>query len=157
MKDQRMLKVITMGLISLFCISAVAENYGQLSYNNTATYANKGINSGKIQRGPFTTSLKMYSEMSRQSGFSNSGNNGFTPGYGIQKLPIMRLKGFVTKNRKNATALLDVEGAGVYMVSKGDQIGLHAIGLNTVLEVMEVTSQGVKVRAGQINQLIVVR
>ncbi|CAN0091171.1 unnamed protein product, partial [Chrysoparadoxa australica] len=93
-------------------------------------------NTGKIQRDPFTTSLKMYDEMSRQTAFSNSGINGFTPGYGIQKLPIMRLKGFVTKNRKNATALLDVEGAGVYMVSKGDQIGLHAKEVNNLLEVL---------------------
>jgi len=140
-----------------FCLSAVAENYGQFAYNNAYPYPNGAPKTPPIKRDPFTTSTKMYGEMARQSGIGGGNSNGFIPGYGGQKLPIMRLKGFVTKNRKKATALLDVEGAGVYMVSKGDQIGLHAIGQNTVLEVMEVNSNGVKVRAGQINQVIVVR
>lgn len=109
------------------------------------------------QRDPFTTSNKMHTQMHQQAGMKNGSSNGFLPGYGAANLPKMHLKGFVTKSKNKATAILDIEGAGVYMVSKGDQIGLHAIGQNTVLEVMEVTSHGVKVRSGQINQVIVVR
>lgn len=109
------------------------------------------------KRDPFTTSNKMHIQMQQQAGLKNGGVNGFLPGYGTANLPKMRLKGFVTKTKNKATAILDIEGAGVYMVSKGDQIGLHAIGQNTVLEIMEVSSHGVKVRSGQINQVIVVR
>ena len=112
------------------------------------------------KRDPFTTSDKMYAEAGMQpSQRSSARYGGFIPGYGGagQKAPIMRLKGYVTKNRKKATAILEIEGAGVYMVSEGDEIGLHAIGLNTVLKVLEVGRNGVKVQAGRINQVIVVR
>ncbi len=82
---------------------------------------------------------------------------GFVPGYGVQGVPKMKLKGFVTKTRARATALLEIEGAGVYMVSKGDEVGLHSIGQNVVLKIIDVSSNGVKVQSGQVNQVIVVR
>jgi hypothetical protein len=43
------------------------------------------------------------------------------------------------------------------MVSAGDEIGLHAIGLQTVLKIIEISANGVKVQPGHINQVIVVR
>jgi hypothetical protein len=69
----------------------------------------------------------------------------------------MRLKGFVTKSNKKAAALLDVEGVGVYLVSEGDEIGLQAMGQNSVLKIIGVSANGVKVQSGQVNQVIVVR
>jgi hypothetical protein len=108
-------------------------------------------------RDPFTTSDKMYIEVNSQSSVRNNPYGGFVPGYGLQNAPKMKLKGFVSKNTKQATALLEVEGAGVYMVSAGDEIGLHAIGMQTVLKIIEVSSNGVKVQPGHINQVIVVR
>jgi hypothetical protein len=111
-------------------------------------------------RDPFTTSDKMYAEAGMQpSQRSNARYGGFIPGYGgsAQNAPKMRLKGYVTKNRSKATALLEIEGAGVYMVSKGDEIGLHAIGSNGVLKIVDVTPNGVKVQSGRINQVIIVR
>ncbi len=110
------------------------------------------------KRDPFSTSDRMYSEQSMRTSL-RQGQPGFVPGLAQgQGLPKMRLKGYTTKqNSKNATALLDIEGAGVYMVKKGDEIGLHAIGLNTVLKVIEVGSNGVKVQSGQVNQVVIVR
>jgi len=130
-------------LLLLLCISTACS-----AADNVITFTQP------FKRDPFSTSDKMHAYVGQQV---NNPYGGFIPSYGAQKLPQMRLKGFVTKKRKKATALLDVKGAGVYMVSKGDQIGLHAIGMNTVLEIVDVTSNGVKVRSGQINQVIVVR
>lgn len=108
-------------------------------------------------RDPFTTSDKMYSEVGSQSAIRASNGQGFVPGYGTQVVPKMRLKGFVTKGNKKAAALLDVEGAGVYLVSEGDEIGLQATGQNSVIKIIKVDNNGVRVQAGQVNQVIVVR
>lgn len=112
----------------------------------------------QAKRDPFSTSDRMYAEQSMRTSL-RQGQPGFVPGLMQgQGLPKMRLKGYTTKhNSKNATALLDIEGAGVYMVKKGDEIGLHAIGLNTVLKVIDVGSNGVKVQSGQVNQVVIVR
>ncbi|MDP3086938.1 MAG: hypothetical protein Q8M99_01910 [Methylotenera sp.] len=128
---------------------------------STTTYAaNNNIAKPLIQqapRDPFATTDKMYMEVNNQSSLRNNPYGSFVPGYGMQNSPKMKLKGFVAKNKSQATALLEVEGAGVYMVSAGDEIGLHMIGMQTVLKIIEVTSNGVKVQPGHINQVIVVR
>jgi hypothetical protein len=110
-----------------------------------------------MQRDPFTTSDKMYGEIGIQAAQKAGAQQGFVPGYGAQNVPKMRLKGYVTKGKNQSTALLEIDGAGVYMVSKGDEIGLHAIGQNTVLKIVDVGQNGVKVQSGQVNQVIVVR
>lgn len=109
------------------------------------------------QRDPFTTSDKMYGEVGVQSAQKANGSQGFIPGFGNQAVPKMRLKGFVTKTNKKASALLDVEGAGVYLVTEGDEIGLQSIGQNSVIKIIKVDNNGVRVQAGQINQVIIVR
>jgi hypothetical protein len=129
---------------------------------STATYAanNNGMKPLIPQpppRDPFATSDKMYMEVNNQGSLRNNPYGSFVPGYGMQNAPKMKLKGYVSKNTKQSTALLEVEGAGVYMVSAGDEIGLHAIGMQTVLKIIEVSSNGVKVQPGHINQVIVVR
>lgn len=109
------------------------------------------------KRDPFTTSERMYTEQAMRTSL-RQGTPGFVPGLTQgQGLPKMRLKGYTTKPNSKATALLDIEGAGVYMVKKGDEIGLHSIGLNTVLKVIDVSSNGVKVQSGQVNQVVIVR
>lgn len=110
-----------------------------------------------MQRDPFTTSDKMYGEVGMQAAQRAGGTQGFIPGFGAQAVPIMRLKGFVTKENKKAAALLDIEGVGVYLVSEGDELGLQAIGQNTVLKIIGVSANGVKVQSGKVNQVIVVR
>lgn len=122
-------------------------------------YGFQGNQGQQYQRDPFTTSDKMHA----QSGLTPSERageyGGFIPGYGAaaQGAPKMKLKGYVTKNVSKATALLEIAGAGVYMVSKGDEIGLHAIGVNGVLKVVEVGPNGVKVQSGRLNQVILVK
>lgn len=108
-------------------------------------------------RDPFTTSDRMYAEIGNQSAQRAGNGMGFVPGYGAQTAPKMRLKGFVTKNNKKAAALLEVEGAGVFLVSEGDEIGLQALGQSSVLKIIKVDANGVRVQSGQVNQVIVVR
>jgi hypothetical protein len=108
-------------------------------------------------RDPFTTSDRMYSEVGNQSAQRAGSGMGFVPGYGAQAAPKMHLKGFVTRGNKKASALLDVEGAGVFLVSEGDEIGLQALGQNSVLKIIKVDANGVRVQSGQVNQVIVVR
>ncbi len=110
-----------------------------------------------LLRDPFTTSDRMYSEVGNQSAQRAGSGMGFVPGYGAQVAPKMRLKGFVTRGNKKAAALLDVEGAGVFLVTEGDEIGLQALGQNSVLKVIKVDANGVRVQSGQVNQVIVVR
>ena len=108
-------------------------------------------------RDPFTTSERMYAEVGNQSALKAGSGQGFVPGYGPQSVPKMQLKGFVNKGAKKTTALLEVQGAGVYLVSEGDEIGLQAIGQNSVLKIIKVDANGVRVQSGQVNQVIVVR
>jgi hypothetical protein len=129
-----------------FCFScqSAGNTYG---YDNDAQ--------SPLKRDPFTTSERMYAEVGQQAQ-KGAGYGGFIAGYGTQNIPKMHLKGFVTRS-SGATAILEIEGAGVYMVSKGDEIGLHAIGQNTVLKVVDISSNGVKVQSGRVNQVIIVR
>lgn len=120
--------------------------------------APKPISQQVPPRDPFATTDRMFIEANSQTSMRNNPYGSFVPGFGMQNTPKMKLKGFVTKQHAGkATALLEVEGAGVYMVSAGDEIGLHAIGLHTVLKIIDVSANGVKVQPGHINQVIVVR
>lgn len=108
-------------------------------------------------RDPFTTSAKMYAEVGNQSAAQAGNGQGFVAGYGPQSAPRMKLKGFVNRGSKKMVALLDIEGAGVYLVSEGDEIGLQAIGQNSVIKIIKVDINGVRVQTGQVNQVILVR
>lgn len=114
-------------------------------------------NPGLEPRDPFTTSAKMYAEVGNQSAAQAGIGQGFVAGYGPQTAPKMKLKGFVNRSSKKMVALLDIEGAGVYLVSEGDEIGLQAIGQNSVIKIIKVDINGVRVQTGQVNQIIVVR
>lgn len=135
------MKKLSFLMIPIFAVAAPSPNNNQQM----------------LKRDPFAASPKMHAASGRKGQQGNPYGQ-FTPAYGPQQVPTMRLKGFVTKKGRNkATALLEIKGAGVYMVSKGDRVGLHSIGLNTILEIVDINSNGVKVRTGQINQVIIVR
>jgi hypothetical protein len=143
-------KLLLVVPILLVSISASAVDYGMQDNRGTLQ---------ELQRDPFTTSDKMHAQVGLPPGERAGVYGGFIPGYGAsaQGAPKMRLRGYVTKNVSKATALLEIEGAGVFMVSKGDEIGLHAIGSPGVLKVIEVGPNGVKVQSGRVNQVIIVR
>lgn len=142
------------GLLSC-CVFSLVQAADAFSGNYAGNSQTKNMSA--MQRDPFTTSDKMYSEVGIQNAQKSNSALGFIAGYGNQSLPKMRVKGFVNKGAKKSVALLDIEGAGVFLVSQGDEIGLQALGQNTVLKILKVDSNSVKVQSGQINQVIIVR
>lgn len=141
-------------LVGIALITLATSNIVHATGNGYATTSQDAL---RPLRDPFTTSDRMYSEVGSQSAQRANSGQGFIPGYGTQGTPKLRLKGFVTRGGKKSAALLDVEGAGVYLVSEGDEIGLNGLGQNGVLKIIKVDANGVRVQAGQVNQVIVVR
>lgn len=145
--------VFVVGLIlATFCLTLFGVNAVQAATNTRAENSSSGA---LPQRDPFTTSDFMYSEVGNPQ--RAGGAQGFVPGYGPQTAPKMRLKGFMNRAAKKMVALLEVEGAGVYLVSEGDEIGLQTLGQNTVIKVVKIDINGVRVQAGRVNQVILVR
>ena len=96
---------------------------------------------------------------------------------GRRDLPSMRLRGLIRKasskstnvfsvtatkkqkaaNDANKAALLEIEGAGVFVVREGDTVGLHDLGRSAVLKVIRVNELSVVGEAGSLGQVIIVR
>lgn len=116
-------------------------------------------------RDPFSNSDKMYNEVGIQTmQKANQANYNYKPGVNFSsgsgvvamptELPKMRLKGLVSKANQKPAALLEIEGAGVYYVTAGEELGLAQGG---ILKIMSINETGVKVQVPQMNQQIVVR
>jgi len=145
-------------LISLWAFTFSAQAGGVISSPNVSNYESSQIYSEPPSaRDPFTTSNRMYGEVGNQSAALAGNGQGFVAGFGPQKAPKMKLKGFVNRGSNKKVALLEVEGAGVYLVGEGDEIGLQAIGQNSVIKIIKIDSKGLRVQTGQVNQVIVVR
>lgn len=138
--------------------SGLAGAVAAVFFVQTASAADTAFSSGAMQpkRDPFTPSMLMYAAVGQQAAQA-PGGYGFIPSAGIDQVPKMRLRGFVNDDPEKSVALLEVEGAGVYLVRSGDEIGLQAIGRNTVLKIVAIDGQSIKVQTGMINQVIVVR
>jgi len=119
-----------------------------------ATAAEEPVVMQNYKRDPFTASDTMYALVGNQAAAAANSGRGFIAG-GADQIPKMRLRGFV--NNKKSVAVLDIEGIGTYLVRENDEIGLQAIGRNTVIKIIEVDGMGVKVQSGTFRQVIVVR
>jgi 4-hydroxyphenylpyruvate dioxygenase-like putative hemolysin len=73
-----------------------------------------------------------------------------TPG---AKTPAMSLKGLVNET----LALLEIAGAGVYMVREGDTISLNKTGENIVIKIEKIDLLSLNVKVGTLQELIIVR
>lgn len=75
----------------------------------------------------------------------------FTPLQGDFKIPNMRLKGVITGSGKSdaLTALLEIEGLGVFVVREGDTVGLQGVGNGRdVIQIESVNRLSLVVRTG---------
>lgn len=115
----------------------------------------RGIPVPGAKRDPFTASEAMHSRVGTLAADAASSGRGFVSTGVLDQIPRMRLRGFVTHPKP--VAVLDIEGVGTYLVRKGDEIGLQAVGKNTVIKVIDVDGMSVKIQSGTINQVIVVR
>lgn len=67
--------------------------------------------------------------------------------------PSMTLRGLID----NRLALLEVEGAGVYLVREGDTLSLSRQGQNTVMKIEKIDRLSLMVKMGTLEEVIVVR
>ena len=104
------------------------------------------------RRDPFTISEHLGVETQRQgSGIE------FFPSDGTQKLPNLKLRGYIGDKEEDPMALLDVEGKGVFLVRKGDTVGLQMGGRHTVIKVKDITNLSIFVEVGTLGQVVIVR
>lgn len=113
-----------------------------------------------VARDPFAASEFMLQEAGRFTPGSGGGGGGlgnsFLPSL-LQKAPKMKRLGFITGSKKEAVALLEVEGAGIYQVRNGDEISLHSLGREEVVKIRKVDAKMIEVQIGTIKQSIIVR
>jgi hypothetical protein len=100
-------------------------------------------------RDPFSTPSKFVQK-------ADAENPHFVPG-GTAQVPKLSLRGYAEPRNKPAVALIEVEGQGVYVVRAGDTIGLTLLGRTSVLKVQAIEAASVRVEAGSLGQVIVVR
>ncbi len=74
-----------------------------------------------------------------------------------QQLPKMWLRGHLQDAREEIIALLEVEDAGVYIVREGDNVGLHALGVDSVLRVVQIDRLQVVVETGSLGKMVIIR
>jgi hypothetical protein len=100
-------------------------------------------------RDPFSTPGKFVQK-------ADAENPHFVPGATAQ-VPKLSLRGYAEPRNKPPVALIEVEGQGVYVVRAGDTIGLTLLGRTSVLKVQAIEASSVRVEAGSLGQVIVVR
>jgi len=106
----------------------------------------------EIKRDPFAASKSLGVESQRQDGGFE-----FLPSDGTQKLPNLKLRGYIGDKDKDPMALLDVEGRGVFLVRKGDTVGLQISGRHTVIKIKDITNLSIFVEVGTLGQVVIVR
>jgi hypothetical protein len=104
--------------------------------------------SAAVRSDPFQISYKMQ----QLAWMHGQGGAQFVTAPGA-KPPAMSLKGLVNKS----LALLEVNGAGVYMVREGDTISLNKTGENIVIRIEKVDSLSLNVKVGTLQEVVVVR
>lgn len=103
-------------------------------------------------RDPFGTSPLM-EKKAEQSGAGPE----FTPGRDGDPLPRITLRGFLQVAGRPPAALVEVEGAGTYLVRQGDAISVAVGGKASVIKIEKVDDRSVVAAVGSLGQLIVVR
>jgi hypothetical protein len=103
-------------------------------------------------RDPFTVSQTVHIGTEGVEGYE------FYPAEGGgSQLPKLKLRGYIGDETDDPIALLDIENQGVFMVRKGDTVGLQIGGRNTVLKIKDITQLSVLVEVGTIGQVVIVR
>lgn len=73
------------------------------------------------------------------------------------KLPKMFLRGHMTDRNGEVVALLDIEGDEVHIVREGDTIGLHELGLDSVIRIKKISRLHLVIESGSLGQMLIVR
>jgi hypothetical protein len=107
-------------------------------------------------RDPFTPSRLMYEVISTQSGV-NSGAYGFIPSLQGGDVPKMKLRGYISKDEESPLALLEIQGAGTFMVREGDEINIDPANPRQAIRISKITRLSVTVETGTLGSIRVLR
>jgi hypothetical protein len=147
-----MKKIIGVICMLLFVQLASAQ---QLTIQRPNAYGTQNTLQPQLIRDPFTPSNLMYEVASSRSLLGDSAN-GFLPSQGNTTVPKMRLKGFIEKTDDNI-ALLEIEGAGIFMVKAGDEINYDSSQPRSAIRVTSIERNSVTVETGLIGTIRVKR
>lgn len=111
-------------------------------------------------RNPFATTDKLRElkiKPPEQEAVPSNEGLAFTPTKQEVKIPKMRLRGHLQGINGEVLALLEVTGGDTYIVREGDTVGLHDLGIDSVLRVRKISRLHLVIEAGSLNQMIIVR
>jgi hypothetical protein len=118
------------------------------------TFDERNEGEAPAQRNPFAPSRRSVA----MAGAGAGPRTQFRTNNASARLPRLKLKGLVQAyGGAEVTALLEVDKVGVYVVHKGDIIGLPNGGSDSVIKVNEITALSILVEVGSLGQLIIVR
>ncbi len=139
-------------LIVALPIAAADIQFSQPAYQT----ALNGYPEPSVVRDPFTPSRLMYEIVGSQSGLAN-GAYGFVPTLQGVKIPKMKLRGFIDKENDKPLALLEIQGAGTFMVREGDEINIDPSQPRQAIRISKITRLSVTVETGTLGSIRVLR
>lgn len=87
---------------------------------------------------------------------SNDQSALFSPLPQAGKIPPMHLRGLIRDGDGGLAALLEINKA-IHIVRDGDTVGLHDLGINTVIRIRKINRLNIIVETGTLGQMIIVR
>jgi hypothetical protein len=97
----------------------------------------------------------MYEVIGSQNGLQN-GAYGFIPSLQGNKIPQMKLKGFIDKDDE-PLALLEIQGKGTFMVREGDEINIDPSNPRQAIRISKITRLSITVETGTLGSIRVLR
>ncbi|ABK98447.1 hypothetical protein Ppro_0817 [Pelobacter propionicus DSM 2379] len=111
--------------------------------------------SGALQRDPFSVTNRVRTQSERPPAFSPYGSEEGSVEQ-ARTMPKMRLRGHLRGTDGRIAALLEIEGAGVYIVRERDTVGLHELGIDTAIRIKKINRLNMLVEAGSLGRMIIV-
>lgn len=111
--------------------------------------------SGALQRDPFSVTNRVRTQSERPPAFSPYGSEEGSA-EPAKTMPKMRLRGHLKGADGRTAALLEIEGAGVYIVRERDTVGLHELGIDTAIRIKKINRLNMLVEAGSLGRMIIV-
>lgn len=103
-------------------------------------------------RNPFSDTGLIYKEAEQQRMGSVSATSRLPEG-----VPNLLLRGYIEGEDRRSAALIEIQGAGVYVVHEGDSLNVHSGRQNIQLKVREIRNMNAIVGVGVRGQEIIVR
>ncbi len=150
-------KIISLYAILVFvCMSMLSR---ELYANSVIERSQQTESNQSVQnwgRDPFTPSSLMYERVGVQDGKVNR-IFGFIPSSENTNIPTMKLRGLINNNEDEFIALLEVKGAGVFMVREGDEFNIDPSQPKNAIRISKITRLSVTVETGRLGSIRVLR